>query len=165
VPGVAQGGADLAEAARQRLRSFDVGPEDIAALERAGVGRRTIFRHFATIADAVSVPVVVYNVPSRTGSNIDTKTQLRLAAHPNITAVKEASGKLTQVIDILRDRPEGSRCSPATTPTPSRSWPWAGRRDLRRGQPGTVRCTTWSRPARAATSRRDAGSTIGCCTS
>jgi 4-hydroxy-tetrahydrodipicolinate synthase len=65
------------------------------------------FRHFATIADAVSVPVVVYNVPSRTGSNIDTKTQLRLAAHPNITAVKEASGNLTQVMDILRDRPEG----------------------------------------------------------
>ena len=65
------------------------------------------FRHFATIADAVSVPIVVYNVPGRTGSNIDTKTQLRLAAHPNITAVKEASGNLTQVMDILRDRPEG----------------------------------------------------------
>jgi 4-hydroxy-tetrahydrodipicolinate synthase len=65
------------------------------------------FRHFATIADAVSVPVVVYNVPGRTGSNIDTRTQLRLAAHPNITAVKEASGNLTQVMDILRDRPEG----------------------------------------------------------
>jgi 4-hydroxy-tetrahydrodipicolinate synthase len=65
------------------------------------------FRHFATIADAVSVPVVVYNVPGRTGSNIDTRTQLRLAAHPNITAVKEASGNLTQVMEILRDRPEG----------------------------------------------------------
>jgi 4-hydroxy-tetrahydrodipicolinate synthase len=65
------------------------------------------FRHFATIADAVSVPVVVYNVPGRTGSNIDVKTQLRLAAHPNITAVKEASGSLGQVMEILRDRPEG----------------------------------------------------------
>jgi 4-hydroxy-tetrahydrodipicolinate synthase len=65
------------------------------------------FRHFATIADAVSVPVVVYNVPGRTGSNIDTRTQLRLAAHPNITAVKEASGNMTQVMDVLRDRPEG----------------------------------------------------------
>src|SRR5262249_28881332 len=65
------------------------------------------FRHFATIADAVSVPVVYYNVPSRTGSNIDVKTQLRLAAHPNITGVKEASGVLGQVMEILRDRPEG----------------------------------------------------------
>jgi 4-hydroxy-tetrahydrodipicolinate synthase len=65
------------------------------------------FRHFAAIADAVTVPVVVYNVPGRTGSNIDTKTLLRLAAHPNITAVKEASGNFTQVMDLLRDRPAG----------------------------------------------------------
>jgi 4-hydroxy-tetrahydrodipicolinate synthase len=50
---------------------------------------------------------VVYNVPGRTGSNIDIKTQLRLAGHPNITAVKEASGNLTQVMDLLRDRPDG----------------------------------------------------------
>jgi len=65
------------------------------------------FRHFSAIADAVSVPVVVYNVPGRTGSNIDVKTQLRLAAHPNIRAVKEASGSLAQIMEILRDRPEG----------------------------------------------------------
>jgi 4-hydroxy-tetrahydrodipicolinate synthase len=65
------------------------------------------YRHFATVADAVTVPVVVYNVPGRTGSNIDTKTQLRLAEHRNIAAVKEASGNLTQVMDILRDRPKG----------------------------------------------------------
>jgi 4-hydroxy-tetrahydrodipicolinate synthase len=65
------------------------------------------YRHFSTIADAVAIPIVVYNVPGRTGSNIDVKTQLRLAAHPNITAVKEASGSLGQVMEILRDRPPG----------------------------------------------------------
>ena len=64
-------------------------------------------RHFMAIADAVTVPIVVYNVPSRTGSNIDAKTQLKLAAHPNIAAVKEASGNLGQVMEILRDRPAG----------------------------------------------------------
>jgi len=64
-------------------------------------------RHFATVADASPKPVVVYNVPGRTGSNIDTKTQLKLAEHANIAAVKEASGNLTQVMDILRDRPQG----------------------------------------------------------
>ena len=64
-------------------------------------------RHFAAVADASPKPVVVYNVPGRTGSNIDTKTQLKLAEHANIVAVKEASGNLTQVMDILRDRPEG----------------------------------------------------------
>jgi 4-hydroxy-tetrahydrodipicolinate synthase len=65
------------------------------------------YRHFAAVADAVTVPVVVYNVPGRTGSNIDTRTQLRLAGHGNISAVKEASGNLTQVMDVLRDRPKG----------------------------------------------------------
>jgi 4-hydroxy-tetrahydrodipicolinate synthase len=63
--------------------------------------------HFTAVAEAVSVPVVIYNVPGRTGSNIDARTLLRLAAHPNITAVKEASGSLPQVMEILRDRPEG----------------------------------------------------------
>jgi 4-hydroxy-tetrahydrodipicolinate synthase len=65
------------------------------------------FRHFSAIADASPLPVVFYNVPGRTGSNIDTNTQLRLAAHPNIRGVKEASGNLAQVMDLLRDRPAG----------------------------------------------------------
>lgn len=65
------------------------------------------YRHFSTVADAVGVPVVFYNVPGRTGSNIDARTQLRLAGHQNIAAVKEASGNMAQVMEILRDRPEG----------------------------------------------------------
>jgi 4-hydroxy-tetrahydrodipicolinate synthase len=64
-------------------------------------------RHFGAVADALSVPVVVYNVPGRTGSNIDVKTLLRLAQHGNIRAVKEASGSLAQIMELLRDRPEG----------------------------------------------------------
>lgn len=64
-------------------------------------------RHFSAIADASTAPVVVYNVPGRTGSNIDAKTLLGLAAHPNIAGVKEASGSLGQIMDILRDRPAG----------------------------------------------------------
>src|SRR5262245_61257894 len=64
-------------------------------------------RHFSTVAEASPVPVVVYNVPSRTGSNLDARTLVRLAAHPNITAVKEASGSIVQVSEILRDRPAG----------------------------------------------------------
>jgi 4-hydroxy-tetrahydrodipicolinate synthase len=57
------------------------------------------------VADASTVPVVVYNVPGRTASNIDAKTIQRLAEHPNIAAVKEASGNFTQQMDILRDVP------------------------------------------------------------
>jgi 4-hydroxy-tetrahydrodipicolinate synthase len=63
------------------------------------------YRHFAAIAEASTVPVVVYNVPGRTGGNIDARTQLRLAAHPNIGGVKEASGNMGQVMEVLRERP------------------------------------------------------------
>jgi 4-hydroxy-tetrahydrodipicolinate synthase len=65
------------------------------------------FRHFSAVADASPVPVVVYNVPGRTGSNVDAKTLLRIAAHPNVAAVKEASGSLGQIMEIIRDRPPG----------------------------------------------------------
>lgn len=64
-------------------------------------------RHFGAVADASPVPVVLYNVPGRTGSNVDARTLLRLAEHPNLAAVKEASGNLGQVMEILRDRPTG----------------------------------------------------------
>ena len=66
------------------------------------------YRHYTAIADASPVPVVVYNVPGRTGSNIDTKTLLRIATHKNVAAVKEASGNLGQVMDILHRRSEAT---------------------------------------------------------
>jgi 4-hydroxy-tetrahydrodipicolinate synthase len=64
-------------------------------------------RHFGAIADASTAPIVVYNVPGRTGSNIDVKTLLKLAGHGNIKGVKEASGNIVQIQEILRDRPKG----------------------------------------------------------
>lgn len=69
--------------------------------------QRGIIEHFRAIADATPLPIVVYNVPGRTGSNIEAKTTLALAQLPNVVAVKEASGNLGQIQDILRDRPEG----------------------------------------------------------
>jgi 4-hydroxy-tetrahydrodipicolinate synthase len=65
-----------------------------------------LFRHFSAVADASTVPVVVYNVPSRTGCNIEAKTILRLAEHPNVAGVKEASGNIGQQMEILRDVPK-----------------------------------------------------------
>lgn len=67
--------------------------------------QRGIIAHFRAIADAVDLPIVVYNVPGRTASNIESKTTLALAQHPRIVAIKEASGNLAQVTDILRHRP------------------------------------------------------------
>ena len=68
--------------------------------------QRGIIAHFRAIADAVDLPVVVYNVPGRTGSNVEAATTLELAEHGNITAVKEASGNLAQIAEIIRNRPE-----------------------------------------------------------
>jgi 4-hydroxy-tetrahydrodipicolinate synthase len=67
--------------------------------------QRGIVAHYRAIADAVDLPIVMYNVPSRTGSNVEAKTTLALAATPGIVAIKEASGNLSQIADILRDRP------------------------------------------------------------
>jgi 4-hydroxy-tetrahydrodipicolinate synthase len=64
-----------------------------------------IYRHFKAVATQVDLPLVIYNVPSRTGVNIETLTLLRLADLPNIAGVKEASGNLMQAADLLSHRP------------------------------------------------------------
>jgi 4-hydroxy-tetrahydrodipicolinate synthase len=67
---------------------------------------RMMDAHFRAIADEGGLPVVVYNVPGRTASNIDADVFLRMAQHPRIVAVKEASANLEQIARICRDRPE-----------------------------------------------------------
>jgi len=69
--------------------------------------QRGIVAHFRAVADATDLPVVLYNVPGRTASNMEARTTVALAEHPNIVAVKEASGNLAQVTDIIRNRPTG----------------------------------------------------------
>jgi len=68
-----------------------------------------LYAHFRAIAESLSgLPVVIYNVPGRTSSNISAETTLRLARDvENIGAVKEASGNLSQIMEILRGRPDG----------------------------------------------------------
>lgn len=68
-----------------------------------------LHRHFAAVADAATVPVCLYNVPGRSAVNLLPDTVLRLAAHPNIAGIKEASGSLEQAMAILAGRPEGFR--------------------------------------------------------
>ena len=65
-----------------------------------------IVQHFNALADAAPVPVIIYNVPGRTSSNLTAETTLRLAEHKNIVGVKEASGSLEQCMRIARKAPK-----------------------------------------------------------
>jgi 4-hydroxy-tetrahydrodipicolinate synthase len=89
------------------------------AAERAGVDgvmavvpyynnppQEGLYRHFKAIAEATALPLIVYNVPSRTVRNLEAATALRLAERPNIAAIKEASGKMEQVAEIIAGSPE-----------------------------------------------------------
>lgn len=68
-----------------------------------------LYQHFAAIAAAVEIPIVLYNVPGRTGVNLEAETTLRLAEITNIAAIKEASGNLGQITVIADGRPEDFR--------------------------------------------------------
>jgi 4-hydroxy-tetrahydrodipicolinate synthase len=69
--------------------------------------QKGIIKHYEAIANAADIPVIIYNVPGRTGSNILPSTVLKLAATPNIVAVKEASGNIGQIMTILAGAPKG----------------------------------------------------------
>lgn len=94
--------------------------ERIAAFDASGVAaflvaspaynkptQEGIIRHFERVADAASRPVMLYNVPARTGSNMTAETTLALSKHNNVCGIKEASGDLSQIAQILANRPEG----------------------------------------------------------
>ena len=64
-----------------------------------------LFRHYQAIAEATPLPILVYNVPGRTGCNVDPSTLARLASIPHVAGVKEASGNVTQICEVLRAVP------------------------------------------------------------
>ncbi len=68
-----------------------------------------LYRHFKAVAEAVSIPVILYNVPGRTGVNLLPDTVVRLSAIPNITGIKEASGNIDQISELAVKVPDGFR--------------------------------------------------------
>lgn len=66
-----------------------------------------IYQHFKKVADVSPVPILLYNVPGRTSSNLTAETTLRLAQHQNIIGTKEASGNIEQCLKIAKERPRG----------------------------------------------------------
>ena len=99
-----------------------------------------LFEHYKAIATSTSLPIVVYNVPGRTGCNVEPATLARLAAIPNIIGVKEASGNMAQICEVCRSRArrlpraERRRCDRAACDVGRRA-----RRDLRGVERGTRR--------------------------
>ena len=69
-------------------------------------GAKGVIAHYTAIADASPVPVIMYNIPGRSGINMSAATTLELAKHPNIIGIKEASCIIEQVMEINKDKPE-----------------------------------------------------------
>src|SRR5882757_4131305 len=70
-------------------------------------GQEGQYQHFRAIAEAVDVPVLLYNIPGRTGVNLEPATVLRLAEIPNIVGIKESSGNIAQITELLTTVPSG----------------------------------------------------------
>jgi dihydrodipicolinate synthase len=103
------GSNSTSEAVMLSKSAADMGADGILSISPYYVKptQEGIYLHFKAIAEAVDIPVVVYNVPGRTGSNIESDTVLRMAEIPGIDAIKEASGNLPQIERILKNRPKG----------------------------------------------------------
>lgn len=97
------------EAVMLSKRAEDLGVDGLLSISPYYVKptQEGIYLHFKAIAESVNIPVVVYNIPGRTGSNITSDTMIRMSEIEGIDACKEASGNLEQIEDILRRRPSG----------------------------------------------------------
>jgi len=100
---VGTGTNDTAHAVENTKRAKDLGA-DCALVVTPYYNKPTqegIYLHFKEIVESVDIPVIVYNIEGRTGKNIETETMKRLAALPNIIGVKEASGNIGQIGDVI----------------------------------------------------------------
>ncbi|MBR2797856.1 MAG: 4-hydroxy-tetrahydrodipicolinate synthase [Clostridia bacterium] len=101
---VGTGSNDTRRAVTQSVEARRLGAEALLVVtpyyNRAS--RSGLIGHFNAVADCVDIPVIMYNVPARTGVNLDADTVAELAKHPNLCAVKEASGSLKQMTDLAR---------------------------------------------------------------
>ena len=110
LPIVAGAGSNSLTATVQNMRLLDGHGADAYLIVVPFYNKPTqegLYQYFKAVAQETDRDVILYNVPGRTGTNMKTETTLRLAEIPNITAVKEASGDIAQIIDIKRQAPEG----------------------------------------------------------
>ena len=105
VPVIAGTGSNSTEEAVSLTRGAEEAGADGALLISPYYNRPTqegIYQHYKKVASAVDIPLIIYNIPSRTGSKIEPETLARLSEIKNISGVKEATGSVDQAIDVLR---------------------------------------------------------------
>jgi len=106
---VGTGSNDTRKAIAQSIEAQRLGADALLVVtpyyNRAS--RAGLIGHYNAVADSVDIPIIMYNVPARTGVNLDADTMAELAKHPNLCAVKEASGSLRQMTDLARSCGEG----------------------------------------------------------
>ncbi len=109
VPVVIGIGGNSTQEVIENLKSFPL-DKAIAVLSASPYynkpSQQGIYQHYKALAAASPKPIILYNVPGRTGSNMTAETTLRLAKEKNIEGMKEASGNMVQCMHILRDRPK-----------------------------------------------------------
>jgi len=105
VPVIAGTGSNSTEEAVRLTREAEKSGADGALLISPYYNRPTqegIFQHYKKIASEVGIPIIVYNIPGRTGSKIEPETMARLSEIKNVAGVKEATGSVDQAIDVIR---------------------------------------------------------------
>jgi len=105
VPVIAGTGSNSTEEAVRLTREAEKSGADGALLISPYYNRPTqegIFQHYKKIASEVGIPIIVYNIPGRTGSKIEPETLARLSEIKNVAGVKEATGSVDQAIDVIR---------------------------------------------------------------
>lgn len=109
VPLVVGIGGNATEMLCEELKSFDC-KDAVAILSAAPYynkpSQEGIIQHYTAIADASKLPIIMYNVPGRTGRNMEASTIATLAHHNNIAGIKEAAGNMAQSLEIIKNVPE-----------------------------------------------------------
>lgn len=102
-------GGNCTAAIAEKYKSFEEEVDAFLSVSPAynKPSQEGIIKHYEELADAANHPIILYNVPGRTSSNMLASTTLELAKHPNIIGVKEASGSIQQCIEISENMPDG----------------------------------------------------------
>lgn len=105
---VGTGSNSTAQSIKKSIKAQELGADAILSVNPYynKPPQEGMYQHFSQIADSVDMPMILYNIKGRTAVNLETDTLLRLSKHKNIIGVKEASGDLTQIMDVINSAPK-----------------------------------------------------------